>query len=672
MMDAFTLWLIGTGASVVVVVAAVVTFACYSYLRGRLPLAVKLKGLEQRLFQVESQYEELTGQYKDLVDHKQEAELELNRINAEIGDAREWLRENQEKLIELPKKREEIKKVEEELYRVNEELNQAQARRLDEEEKAAAARREREAVREDKADLVKQRDSMNNEIHALRMQQQDLQEQMSELRAQHAQATARIETLQSDLRDTEKKLKEAQNELKKAQGDKRSAEQECEDARARKVTIEGHINAKKKELDGIQKSVDALKVVFDGLAEATGRNVSVDEKLADLKRPVLKLEDVGPEPRDAMGDGSERDAFDAMRNHIAEAGFTYTERSLLAFHTSLKTAEISPLVVLAGVSGTGKSQLPRLYAEAMGMHFLNVAVQPRWDSPQDMFGFFNYMENRYKATELGCALRQMDLMNWREDSGDAAKAQGGMLLVLLDEMNLARIEYYFSELLSRLEMRNAVGAGSEESVRLASMPLELGSLMEGEQPKRLYVGDNVLFVGTMNEDETTQALSPKVMDRANVLRFGKPERTSGARNDSQQGQNEPQGYLVYEDWQKWNCQSLSHDDKQELDRVCGHLNTALQLIHRPFGPRVHQAMELYLANYPAWADNPFNKALADQLEQKIIPKLRGISQDTQQQAGDVYDRIEEIIRQTQDEALLTAFEAAIQPQVFEWHGVNRI
>ena len=107
-----------------------------------------------------------------------------------------------------------------------------------------------------------------------------------------------------------------------------------------------------------------------------------------------------------------------------------------------KTNDISPLVVLAGISGTGKSELPRHYADGMGMHFLLTAVQPRWDSPQDLFGFYNYLEKRYKATELARAMVQFERYNqgkWkRPEDCKVDNRSDRMLLVLLDEMNLAR------------------------------------------------------------------------------------------------------------------------------------------------------------------------------------------------------------------------------------------
>ena len=750
-MSDFTLWLVGMGTSTAVVIAATVAFVWYSHLRRKLPLAVKYDGLSQKVFELETRCGDLAAELKELLQRKQDAELDLQRISAEAGDAREWLNEHRQELLELPEKRREIEKVKNELAALHDETLRTRAERLQEEEKKAEAVRETDRLQREIAELRRDRDLITNRINSLAREEQTLQGTVKTLQSQQAELAARLPSLRAEVDRCEKLLASLREDLRRVEDEKREAEKARDRLRSDGVDLRKDIEelarrmadlrAREKELqsglhglearhaklsvdvpplqneyDRLHKGLETLRKELDW-AEADRREAekmrdtalsaaetlekqikqkekliadtqkmldgitermdafkpiaALEDKLKDLMLPRLTLEAVGEEARELTDGASERSCFTNMQEYIRKSGFTYHERALLAFHTSLKTADISPLVVLAGVSGTGKSQLPRLYAEAMGMHFLNVAVQPRWDSPQDMFGFFNYMENRYKATELGRALRQMDYRNWPEDTGEQRKIQEGMLLVLLDEMNLARIEYYFSELLSRLEMRNAVRATTNEAVQLASMPLQLGSLQEGENPRYLYVRSNVLFVGTMNEDETTQALSPKVMDRANVLRFGRPEKTRGSRNDERQTTVEPQGYLVYEDWSGWNRPDLPQADKQRLEDVCVRLNYALELVHRPFGHRVHQAMESYLANYPTWVDAPFNHALADQLEQKIIPKLRGISQDTDDHAGDVYEAIKSVINELEDGRLLTAFSDASEAPVFEWHGVNR-
>jgi hypothetical protein len=329
------------------------------------------------------------------------------------------------------------------------------------------------------------------------------------------------------------------------------------------------------------------------------------------------------------------------------------------------------MVVLAGISGTGKSLLPRIYSEVMGMQFLNVAVQPRWDSPQDLLGFYNYMEHRYKATDLARALRQMDGYNYPADSDEAKRVQKGMLLVLLDEMNLARVEYYFSDLLSKLEMRSRDALEDKFKRDLASLSVELGSVEEADanNVRPLFVGFNVLFVGTMNEDETTQSLSDKVLDRSNLIRFGKPDlgRTLNSSGSDRFGQ----GSLTFDDWSSWRESKLDPGDEEHFVSIVERLNDALDQVGRPFGRRVFNAMYQYAANYPAWADKRFECALADQLEQRILPRLRGLSEDTDEGAGKTLEQVQQVVSDIGDDALITAFEQARDAPAFHFQGVPR-
>ena len=139
-------------------------------------------------------------------------------------------------------------------------------------------------------------------------------------------------------------------------------------------------------------------------------------------------------------------------------------------------------------------------------------------------------------------------------------AQNRMLLVLLDEMNLARTEYYFSEFLSKLELRRLVKDADKPVDRKdAEIELDVGPGKGVRFP--LWVGPNVLFVGTMNEDETTQTLSDKVLDRSNVLRFGKPSDTK-AHQDGCDTLNIPlsEKFLSWERWKSWSAPKIVRRD----------------------------------------------------------------------------------------------------------------
>jgi len=350
-------------------------------------------------------------------------------------------------------------------------------------------------------------------------------------------------------------------------------------------------------------------------------------------------------------------------------GLHFPERVQLAFHTSLKAAHINPLVVLAGVSGTGKSALPMAYAEATGMNFISLAVQPGWSGPQDLLGFYNYLERKYKATELARALAQMSRFSAKDLPGlkiDSRKDQ--MLLLLLDEMNLARIEYYFSDFLSRLEQRRGRKIEDEQRRREVSLLVDAGSLPAKEAPRFIFPDFNVLFVGTMNEDESTQSLSDKVIDRANVLRFGAPKELKASSAPTVAPTAD---FLPRATWEQW-VKPFDGNGFDNERTALTQLNQMIESVNRPFGHRVYRAILDYLANYPGASTDPARcrHALADQIEQKIIPKLRGL--DTQDDtASRCLDQLGATIAGLQDPELADAFTRARQQHLFEWFGVKR-
>jgi 5-methylcytosine-specific restriction endonuclease McrBC GTP-binding regulatory subunit McrB len=312
----------------------------------------------------------------------------------------------------------------------------------------------------------------------------------------------------------------------------------------------------------------------------------------------------------------------------------------------------------------------------MGMHFLNVAVQPRWDSPQDMFGFFNYLENRYRATELGRALVQMDHFykepnrGWTPPENWNHSLSSQMLLVLLDEMNLARVEYYFSEFLSRLETRRGIIPSDPESRRKAEIGLEVGSGKNKTPVMQLFVDRNVLFVGTMNEDETTQALSDKVIDRANVLRFGRPGQFQTTEFSGKV--LSPDSRIEYSVWNSW-CKSdasLSDSDRQRVVSQIDLLDKAMSEIKRPFGFRTRNSILSYIANYPSEDADSINDAISDQIEQKILPKFRGLDcRDTAVKGA--LGKIKNALNELNDKFLIEAIENSSRDGQFVWLGVNR-
>lgn len=374
-------------------------------------------------------------------------------------------------------------------------------------------------------------------------------------------------------------------------------------------------------------------------------------------------------------DYEEMDWVKYILRKCRDAQMEFPLRVFLAFHTAMKISDWSIVTVLAGVSGTGKSKLPELYATYGGLNFIAVPVQEHWNSQESMLGFFNTMENRFEAEPLLRFLlsaievppdRKGVLENQLSPDMDEAKrlfvedGERTVSLVLLDEMNLAHVEEYFAEFLSKLENRRGLRD-------VPSIDVKLGT---GIPDYPLKLRRNILWTGTMNQDETTKSLSDKVLDRGVVINYPRPE--VFLRRESQRVQGSGEFRLPYKLWRKWQTRDTSYSvqvedvgDSVNLEAkyemlgappeepsdkwsnykgMLEHINRLMTKEGRALGHRVWQATEYYVVNHPlviyemnhsydldkeSCVLTPALKAalhlaVEDQLVQKILPKLRGV------------------------------------------------
>ncbi len=316
--------------------------------------------------------------------------------------------------------------------------------------------------------------------------------------------------------------------------------------------------------------------------------------------------------------------LEGINKSCVDYGLKFPRRILHAFHTALKTSEWSPITVLAGVSGTGKSELPRLYSHFGGINFLSLSVQPNWDSQESMLGFFNSIDNKFDAQPV---LRLLAQSQKAQSNDYPFGLEDVMSLILMDEMNLAHVELYFAEFLSKLELRRG-RKGNE----VPSIEVKLGA---GIQHYDLPLGRNVLWAGTMNQDETTKSLSDKVLDRGIVINFPRPTTLERRRQLKPLGDQAP--LLSRKLWESWWCRESKFNDDQILPfkGFIEEMNTSLSRVGRALGHRVWQSIEYYMSNYPdvleaqrtgddAGLKKAMKVAFEDQLVQKVMPKLRGI------------------------------------------------
>ena len=207
----------------------------------------------------------------------------------------------------------------------------------------------------------------------------------------------------------------------------------------------------------------------------------VDAKYVDYERPdyddTITLE--------RFTEGFRRFAASQMRLY-------YSHEVVRRFVAGLAA---SKLLILEGISGTGKTSLPYAFSRYLDNPATIVSVQPSFRDRTELIGYFNEFSKRFNETEF---LRALYEANYRED----------LSLIVLDEMNLARIEYYFAEMLSVLELP------SKDEWVLDLVPTAWPGDPDKLENGKIHVPDTVWFVGTANNDDSTFTITDKVYDRA--------------------------------------------------------------------------------------------------------------------------------------------------------------
>lgn len=197
----------------------------------------------------------------------------------------------------------------------------------------------------------------------------------------------------------------------------------------------------------------------------------------------------------------------------------YTEEDLKNFHVAVKS---SNLVILAGPSGIGKTKLPMVYANTLGLDVarntvLFVPISPSYLEPEDVLGYIRPISSKdgdsFNAEYMES---QTGLVNFLLD---ASEHKDKIHIVIFDEMNLSQIEHWFAPFISLLEQ--------EPDSRVLNLYSNNLKVKNGEKyPSSINVGENVFFVGTVNIDETTKQISDRLLDRAIVINLAAPSFTS--------------------------------------------------------------------------------------------------------------------------------------------------
>jgi hypothetical protein len=452
----------------------------------------------------------------------------------------------------------------------------------------------------------------NEELKVLREELQRLSQEPEQYYDNHRAEVAKLEQANQKLQDEKRELQRNLDTQEQLEYDQER--------------LQTKFNSLEVRYEAVIADNNKLKETLDRVSPSYKDPADIKARLRNIKRPHIEKF----VPRRQEKSINELDWLETIRSKIDDYGLHFSNRILCAFHTALKIAEWSPLTVLAGVSGTGKSELPKLYSRFGGINFINVPVQPNWDSQESMLGYFNSISNSYEAQPMLNFLVQSreKLITDSENSEDNYNGlEDTVSLVLLDEMNLAHVELYFADFLSKLEQRRAA-----KNNDLPYIDINLGSNID---PYKLSLGRNLLFAGTMNQDETTKSLSDKVIDRGTSIYFPRP--TSLHRREKLRALPEQANLLPMNIWWGWiNKQSsLSDEIIKPYKQLIENINNCLGDDGKALGHRVWQSIEYYMVNhplvmgldaqqYPDEYKEALKFAFEDQLVQKVMPKLRGI------------------------------------------------
>ncbi|WP_456028924.1 hypothetical protein [Ruminococcus sp.] len=322
-----------------------------------------------------------------------------------------------------------------------------------------------------------------------------------------------------------------------------------------------------KELEIVKQEVEATNALNEHLLQELESHKTALESRTGDTCPSLSKVDTETEEPDFIADITERtqrnviqslsDLVEHIKNYAGNKQLYYTDNDIRAF---LAGMSVSRLLILQGMSGTGKSSFPRIFSEAISGFNRLIPVESSWRDRNELLGYYNDFNKKFKAKSF-----TIELYRSSKD-----RCQEIPTFIVLDEMNLARIEYYFSDFLAILQepdhdkwlielvssdMRTLpmelpesvkekmkkespsvfsiwekieksrqgdlkAETSDEDKEKLTLYLAKLGqltgakSLIEG---RKIKVTDNIWFVGTANRDESTFEISDKVYDRAQVV-----------------------------------------------------------------------------------------------------------------------------------------------------------
>lgn len=439
----------------------------------------------------------------------------------------------------------------------------------------------------------------------------DLRKKVSELESALASCPSKEEL--AKLRENNQKFEELNNKLELLKQEKLRLESE---------NIEMKVD--KDEIESYRKFIKILELQKSELQRELDRNIelynnSTEKVFASLS--LIDSEKCNDYPSIVRSQGiSLRVLCDRFRGYLANRSnnpLYYEEKIIRTFIAGFASSRI---MILEGLSGTGKSSLPRAFADFMGSHTIEVPVQSSWKDRNDLLGFYNDFKKQYKETEFLKALYR------------ATHDTNNIYIIVLDEMNLSRIEYYFADLLSVLEKPNVEDWKIELISDYASISQNKEAWPELIKEGKLQISDNTWFIGTANKDDSTFIITDKVYDRSVVLNFDKKGELEKVDNSTSIQMNNSDFQALLHS----SARFTNTSDQSRFKEMLRYLDdTVKEYFQITFGNRIANQLEKFVPVYIA-CGGTVDEAIDIMFSRKVLRKLEGIYDENTKENLDLF------------------------------------
>ena len=517
------------------------------------------KELEERERKIAKKERELNYEIEDFEEEKKYLENKArNKIKNEIDELKTQIKDLKEKNKALIK----------ELKNIKSELNY-----LGEFENVEVLKQEFNRYRKRVNELQEQ---LNTNLDILKV------EEYKSLQQEKLNWQDELRKVSADLNDYKRRYQDQKLQI----GEKEHLMRENEVLETRTKLLDTRIKELKEEVDELTKQEEG-KSTFVSCTE-------MDEKYKKTDNEKLRTK---------ISENWLLDIQQAIAQ-VTKNRLYYNDNLLRSFISGLAMSRFS---ILQGISGTGKTSLPKAFAEAVGGNYGIVEVQSGWKDRQDLIGYYNTFEKKFYEGNFLKYLYMAGTPQYKDKP----------FFIILDEMNLSHPEHYFADLLSIMEETDEEKQILSISDKVNDMPQLMINLKQGGIG--LKIPNNVWFIGTANQDATTKHFAPKTYDRANVIEMPiNYEKFKITKIDESKVRIDNSGLLKSFYNAKWD----NKKDDKILKYLSGSFKDICADLGIGWGNRLEKQITLFIPVFRLLGGNDA-KALDHIISTKILCNIKG-------------------------------------------------